>query len=340
MDRRFLCAGQRLHKLPVDLLRQGAVDVIRRPPVVAGGKPGLRHINALRRDKRRSSVEEIQILPLPEIRRDGVRQRVRGQGPRRDDHRRLPGPRSPRQGTTVMFGWIADFLRHHARKSRSGRLPAQPPASTRVASAHCQDQAPRPGAAPLSKAPRHFPAGRPASELEQTSSAKSGAVMRRASSFCGFISCSATRDAALGQLPGGLAAGQARADYFDTSPCLIPVFSFACAALRRLSWWLSGFFAAGFFAAVLLCAGFLAAGFLRPSFDAADFFAARFFAAGFAALFSAVFAADLCLFSARISGSASSAASASLSAVAALVEDAFRDSRACPPAGSSTHFPG
>ena len=264
MDRRFLCAGQRLHKLPVDLLRQGAVDVIRRPPVVAGGKPGLCHIPALRRDQRRSCVEEVQILSLSKIRRDGVRQRVRRQRPRRDDHRRRRDL-GHFAGINGDIRVIADLLRHQPGKAVAVDCQAAASLDPRRLGAR-QDQAPGPAQLLFQKAHGVFqsvaPEGVGAHQLR-----KIRAVMCRGHR-AGLHLIQRHRKASLGQLPGGLAARQARADYFDrlhAHSC----FFFACAAF-------------GF----ALAAGFLAA-------FVAGFFAVL--AADFAAVFSAALAVSAVL---------------------------------------------
>ena len=83
---RLLGMGQLPPKGVVLLLRQGAVDVIRRPPVVSGGEPGAVHINAVKGDQGGGGVKKVEVFAVWKQFPDGPRKGLRGQRPSRDDH--------------------------------------------------------------------------------------------------------------------------------------------------------------------------------------------------------------------------------------------------------------
>ena len=96
-------------------------------------------------------------------------------------------------------------------------------------------------------------------------------------------------NAALGQLPRGLAARKARADHFHfqhVGTSFLYLYQngrSSSGSVFLAAFFAAGFFAAGFFAAVFFAAGFFAAVFFSAGFLAVVFFAAFFSSACFCA---------------------------------------------------------
>ena len=80
VDRGLLRGGQGPDEGLVLGLVHGTVDIIRSPPVIAGGEPGLAHVDGLRAHQGRRGVEEVQILRPAEVLGNGPGQGLRGQG--------------------------------------------------------------------------------------------------------------------------------------------------------------------------------------------------------------------------------------------------------------------
>ena len=81
MHRGLLGLPQFLPERKILLLRQGAVDVVRRALVVPGGKPGAVHVDALKGHQRRGGVVEVQIPAVREMLRNALRQCIRRERP-------------------------------------------------------------------------------------------------------------------------------------------------------------------------------------------------------------------------------------------------------------------
>ena len=82
---RFLRGRERLPEGIVLLLRHRAVDVVRRPLVVARGEKRRIHVDALKRHERRGGIEKVQRVPVADLFGDGGGERVARQGARGDD---------------------------------------------------------------------------------------------------------------------------------------------------------------------------------------------------------------------------------------------------------------
>ena len=203
----FLGRGQRVPERVVLLLRKRAVDVVRRAFAVARGDIGGTHVNALRGHDGRGRVKKVQELPA-HLAVDRVEQRVRGQRAGRDHN-------APRRD----FGHLAvnhldfrvgfDFFGYRARerlavdRERAARLDA-------VFVRTGEDQAVQP--------PQFlFEQARGVGQLVRAQRVRAhqlGKVVRmvRRAVLRGFHLVQAHRDAALRELPGGLAPRKTRAD--------------------------------------------------------------------------------------------------------------------------------
>jgi len=266
---------KRLHKGGVFLLVHRAVYIICISAVVAGGKPGLVHVDGLKAYKRRGRVEKAHVVLTAEVSLDSLAERVGGERTGCNDDRSLRDlrhlaglDRDERVGT--------DFLGHHPGK-------AVPVDRQRAAGVHAvglgalEDEAAEPPQFFLQKADRVLkpvsPQGIGTHQL-----GKIRTVMRWRI-FLRLHLDEAHRYAPPGKLPGGFASGETRADdgYF-----LCHSASFFAAGFLAAVFFTAGFFAADFFSAVFFAALFLAAGFLSSGSPAgsAGFPTSAFSAAG------------------------------------------------------------
>ncbi|CAN3960230.1 Phosphate-binding protein, partial [Dysosmobacter welbionis] len=113
VDRGLLGRGQLLPEGVVLLLGHGAVDIVRRSPVIPGAEPGLVHVHALGGDQGGRRVVEVEGGVRPQQGLEPLRQGVGGQGAGGDDHLPLRdlGHLAGHHGD---MGVAADLLRHHA----------------------------------------------------------------------------------------------------------------------------------------------------------------------------------------------------------------------------------
>ena len=301
VHRRLLRRVERVDKGKVFILIHCAVDIICIAPVVPGREPRLVHVDGREGHERRGGVKEAHILLPAEIALDRSAHRVGGQGTGRNDDRacRDLGFLRLHDGDV---GVRLDFFRHHAGKAVAvdGQCAARLDAVCLRAG---QDQAVQPPQLFFQKADGVFQPvaaqGVGADKLR-----KVRAVVRRRH-FVRLHLGQRHMNAALGQLPRGLAARKTRADHFH----------FQHIGASFLSLYQNGRSSSGsVFLAAFFAAGFLAAGFFAAAFFAAGFFAAAFSVGFFAAAFFAAFFSSACFCA------ASAAASALDSAVAASPE--------------------
>ena len=116
VNRRFLRGFQRFDKGDVLVLLHCAVNIIRISPVIARSKPRLVHVDGIKGNERRGSVEKAHVLLTAEVCLDCRAHGVAGQRSRSDNHRSL------RHLRNFLFHdrnvrVIADFLRHKPRKT-------------------------------------------------------------------------------------------------------------------------------------------------------------------------------------------------------------------------------
>ena len=209
VDRGLLGGGQLPDKGLVLGLIHGAVDIIRSSPVVPGGKPGLVHVDGLRRHQWRGSVVEVQITGPAEVVRDGGGQGLGGQGACGDDDRPF-GNGGELRLLHPDVGVGADFLRHHPGKA----LPVH---SQTAAGLHLcgvgagENQTVQPPQLLLEEPHGVFqpvsPQGVGADQLRKVRAVMGGGHFQRLHFH------QADLQAPLGQLPGGLASREPRAHH-------------------------------------------------------------------------------------------------------------------------------
>ena len=263
VDLRLLRRDQRLPKRLILLFPHRAVDIIRRPLVVTGGKPGFFHVNALKRHQRRRRVEKIERMPVSELRGDGVCQRVARQRTGGDDNVPLCGDLRHLALHYRNVGVAAHLLRHQCGEAVTVN-------GKRAAGLHLrfvgtgEDQRAEAAQLLLEQSHRVFqPVG--AQGVGAAQLGKIVALMRRCA-LLRFHFIERDADAASGKLPRSLTAGKSRSDH----RYLHDYFSF-----------LTVFFAAAFLAIVFLAAVFFSTVFLAP------FSAAGVSPAGFSSAVSA-----------------------------------------------------
>ena len=164
VDRGLLGRGQLLPEGVVLLLGHGAVDIVRRSPVIPGAEPGLVHVHALGGDPGGRRVVEVEGGVRPQQGLEPLRQGVGGQGAGGDDHLPLRdlGHLAGHHGD---MGVAADLLRHHAGEAVAVLQCRRPPPGWRRRTGGSGSPA---AAAPLSKGPQRFPAGRSAGSWSST----------------------------------------------------------------------------------------------------------------------------------------------------------------------------
>ena len=263
VDLRLLGGAQLGPEGQVLLLGHGAVDIVGGALVVPGGKEGAVHIHALKGDQGGGGVKEVEVMALREELPDGLRQRGGGQRPGGHDHmplRRDGGDLPLLHGNEgVAANLLGNGLGKAVAIHRQGAPRLHPvPVGTG------QDERAHPPQLLLQQPHRVLQLvgaqGVGAHQLP-----KPGGVVGGGHFFRLHLPQD-HGDAPPGQLPGGLRAGQARADDDDR----FHRFSF-CRLYASLF----------FLAAVFLAAGFLAvAAFLAVVFLAAVFLAGFFSSSG------------------------------------------------------------
>ena len=234
MDLRLLGGGQSLPEALVLLLRHGAVDVVRRPPVIPGGKPGALHVHAVKGDQRGRRVKEVQIAVLRIAPGDGLRQWVGGQRPAGHDDLSLRRKVCDLPLHHSDLGVAPDLLRNGFGEGmavhcqRAARLH---PVGVRAG--HDEGAA---AAQFLLQQPHRVLQLVGAQGVGAHQLAEGRAVVGRGH-LLGFHLPKRHGDPPPGQLPGGLAARQARSDhnYRFHGSLLILIFLVCFAARHRSS---------------------------------------------------------------------------------------------------------
>ena len=210
VDRRFLRRGKLADKGGVFLPAHSTVDIVSRASVVAGGVPGVVHVDGVQRYQRRRRVKEMKVVRLAEILGDSPAHSVGGQRPRCDDDRalRYPGHLLGGHGNIGVGTYL---LRHQRGKTVAIHRQAAAGLHTGRVGAG-QDQAVQTPKLLFQKPNGIFQPVSPqrvgADQLREIR-----AVMGR-SHFIGLHFKEPDPEAPLGQLPGRLAARKSRADDF------------------------------------------------------------------------------------------------------------------------------
>ena len=293
VDFRLFGRNKSLHKGMILFFAQRAVDIVRRPSIIARREKCMVHIHALKTHQRRRCIVKMERFMFTEKGLEIVCHRIGRQRSCRYNHFSFVRNRVILPFHHGNIGMVSDARRHRAGKTltihcqrAAGRHPCLICAG--------KDQRPQ---------PPQFLLKQPHSILQLIGTQGVGAhqlgkclVGMRGGVFSGLHLMQLYGNPPASQLPGCFAARQTRTDHQNSMLCIFhhSVAFSAVSSASPLAAVLVVFFAAvlaAFFLAALFGAAFFAAGFFAAAFVAAGFaaafFAVLFFAAGFFSVFDA-----------------------------------------------------